>query len=65
MLRLLALGLLLTGGGVGGWVWCSPKPEDPAAARADEFSENGPEGAEYRWRTSQSRHWRYVMIPRQ
>lgn len=64
MLRLLALGFVVTTGGVGSWVWWTPKPTDPAAARAEAFAENGPEGAEYRWRTNQSRHWRYVVTAR-
>ena len=63
MLRLLAFGLVLTSGGVGGWAWW-PKADNPAAARAEAFAENGEEGAEYRWRTNQSRHWRYVVTAR-
>jgi hypothetical protein len=62
MLRLLALGLTLTTGGIGGWVWWSPKSEDPAAVRAEQFAANGEEGAEARWRTNQPRHWRYIVI---
>jgi hypothetical protein len=58
MMRLALLGVLLLGG-IGGLAWWdADRPAQPDSAQL----ENGPETAAFRWRTSQPRHWRHVVI---
>jgi predicted negative regulator of RcsB-dependent stress response len=63
MLRIMLAVVVLASGGLSSWAWW-PKKAHPATARAAAFADNYAEGAEYRWRTSQSRHWRYIVTAR-
>jgi hypothetical protein len=58
MVRLALLGVLLLGGAGGLAWWEAERPPQTDSARL----ENSPDTAAFRWRTSQPRHWRHVVI---